>query len=43
MAGPVPTIHVLLVHGSKDADARHKAGHDEVGGAVPQVDLLNAR
>jgi hypothetical protein len=28
MAGLVPAIHVLL-NGSKDVDARHKAGHDE--------------
>jgi glutathione S-transferase len=29
MAGPVPAIHVLLAAGSRDVDARHKAGHDE--------------
>ena len=29
MAGLVPAIHVFLVRRSKDADARHKAGHDE--------------
>jgi hypothetical protein len=29
MAGLVPAIHVLLADGSKDVDARHKAGHDE--------------
>jgi hypothetical protein len=27
MAGLVPAIHALL-YGSKDVDARHKAGHD---------------
>jgi hypothetical protein len=29
MAGLVPAIHVFLAWGSKDVDARHKAGHDE--------------
>jgi hypothetical protein len=29
MAGLVPAIHVLLLSGVKDVDARHKAGHDE--------------
>ena len=29
MAGLVPAIHVFLPRGSKDVDARHKAGHDE--------------
>jgi hypothetical protein len=29
MAGLVPAIHVLLSHGTKDVDARHKAGHDD--------------
>ena len=28
MAGLDPAIHVLM-HGTKDVDARHKAGHDE--------------
>jgi hypothetical protein len=29
MAGLVPAIHVFrIVHGKKDVDARHKAGHD---------------
>jgi hypothetical protein len=28
MAGFIPAIHVFLA-GSKDVDARHKAGHDE--------------
>jgi hypothetical protein len=26
----VPAIHVLLTRGFKEADARHKAGHDDV-------------
>jgi hypothetical protein len=30
MAGLVPAIHALLRRQSKDVDARHKAGHDEV-------------
>jgi len=30
MAGLVPAIHVFAT-GSKDVDARHKAGHDEGG------------
>jgi hypothetical protein len=29
MAGLVPAIHALT-HGTKDVDARHKAGHDDV-------------
>jgi len=29
MAGLVPAIHVFLVGGFKDVDARHKAGHDD--------------
>jgi hypothetical protein len=29
MAGLDPAIHVFLQLGSKDVDARHKAGHDE--------------
>jgi hypothetical protein len=29
MAGLVPAIHVYLAGGTKDVDARHKAGHDE--------------
>jgi hypothetical protein len=29
MAGLVPAIHVLLVEGTKDVDARDKPGHDE--------------
>jgi hypothetical protein len=28
MAGLVPAIHVFALAGPKDADARHKAGHD---------------
>jgi hypothetical protein len=33
MAGLVPAIHVFFfaVSIKKDVDARHKAGHDEVG------------
>jgi hypothetical protein len=31
MAGLVPAIHVC-VFAKKFVDARHKAGHDEVGG-----------
>jgi hypothetical protein len=30
MAGLDPAIHVCLV-GDKDVDARHKAGHDDLG------------
>ena len=29
MAGLVPAIHVFLLNGCKDVDARHEAGHDE--------------
>jgi len=29
MAGPVPAIRAFLENGTKDVDARHKAGHDE--------------
>jgi hypothetical protein len=29
MAGLVPAIHVFFASGTKDVDARHKAGHDE--------------
>jgi hypothetical protein len=29
MAGLVPAIHVFLPCGTKDVDARHKAGHDD--------------
>jgi hypothetical protein len=29
MAGLDPAIHVFLKHGTKDVDARPKAGHDE--------------
>jgi hypothetical protein len=35
MAGLVPAIHVFLA-GTKDVDARHKAGHDEF---VERADL----
>src|SRR5215475_982085 len=31
MAGLVPAIHVFLAARKQDVDARHKAGHDEVG------------
>jgi hypothetical protein len=31
MAGLVPAIHVLSDKDEKDVDARHKAGHDELG------------
>jgi hypothetical protein len=30
MAGLDPAIHVFLSRGTKDVDARHKAGHDEI-------------
>ena len=30
MAGLVPAIHVFLASGTKDVDARHKAGHGEL-------------
>jgi hypothetical protein len=30
MAGLVPAMHVFCLKRSKDVDARHKAGHDEV-------------
>jgi hypothetical protein len=38
MAGLVPAIHVFLSGSTKDVDARHKAGHDEVcaGTTSPQ-------
>ena len=29
MPGLVPAIHVSLLLGCKDVDARHKAGHDD--------------
>jgi len=29
MAGLVPAIHVFLVRGTKNVDARDKPGHDE--------------
>jgi hypothetical protein len=29
MAGLVPAIHVLMLGGKKDVDARHKTGHDD--------------
>ena len=41
MAGLVPAIHVLLCRTKKDVDARHKAGHDEVGG-MPMTPRLRA-
>jgi hypothetical protein len=32
MAGLVPAVHALLLRNFKeDVDARHKAGHDDVG------------
>jgi hypothetical protein len=31
MAGLVPAIHVFLIICGQDVDARHKAGHDELG------------
>jgi hypothetical protein len=30
MAGFVPAIHVFADYCSKDVDARHKAGHDDM-------------
>ena len=40
MAGLVPAIHVfILVHQSKDVDARPKAGHD--GDGRPMADMAN--
>ena len=36
MAGLVPAIHVFLGC-SKDMDARHKAGHDELIGCIERV------
>jgi hypothetical protein len=32
MAELDPAIHDFLRHGTKDVDARHKAGHDEFEG-----------
>jgi hypothetical protein len=29
MAGLDPAIHAFFSNGTKDVDARHKAGHDE--------------
>jgi hypothetical protein len=40
MAGLVPAIHVFLSSGTKDVDARRKAGHDEfrrVFNATPKI------
>ena len=41
MAGLVPAIHAFLENGSKDVDARHKAGHDDgeyfLLGALPAL------
>jgi len=34
MAGFIPAIHVFLLDWSKDVDARHKAGHDELDKSV---------
>jgi hypothetical protein len=33
MAGLVPAIHVFSLYTAQDVDARHKAGHDVLGGA----------
>ena len=43
MAGLVPAIHVLLF-GTKDVDARHKAGHDggETGASQMEIALVAA-
>jgi hypothetical protein len=30
MAGLDPAIHVFLARASKDVDARHKTGHDDL-------------
>jgi hypothetical protein len=35
MAGLVPAIHVFLADDTKDVDARHKAGHDELYATAP--------
>jgi hypothetical protein len=35
MAGLVPAIHVFLSDPTKDVDARHKPGHDELGQEAP--------
>jgi hypothetical protein len=35
MAGLVPAIHVF-VYRKQVVDARHKAGHDDVGGTLPR-------
>src|SRR4051794_14793350 len=40
MAGLVPAIHVLLVCGAKDVDARDKPGHD--GGVARKALILLA-
>ena len=40
MAGLVPAIHVLDAPKSKDVDARHKAGHDEL---VVETRLANEK
>jgi hypothetical protein len=38
MAGLDPAIHVFLSSGTKDVDARLKAGHDECAvNAAPQL------
>jgi hypothetical protein len=40
MAGLVPAIHVLFrMRGTKDVDARHKAGHDGEGKNVDARDI----
>jgi hypothetical protein len=38
MAGLVPAIHVFLACGTKDVDARLKAGHDD--GMNLQISLI---
>jgi hypothetical protein len=34
MAGLDPAIHVFAHTAKEDVDARHKAGHDELGGPL---------
>jgi hypothetical protein len=36
MAGLGPAIHVWFRYGSKDVDARHKAGHDAPRKCLPK-------
>ena len=42
MAGLVPAIYVFLPHGTKDVDARHKAGHDEFKRRAVHASLFTA-